>query len=459
MKMSWLKQKSILPDLLVAVASLTVVLVIFGGSSLFNSQGKLQIDPTIEPFISRDSDAYQDFLQTRSLFGNEEVLVVATASPTTICGTGTSELLESLRKTLQSRLSGLKPIQSVLISLVLWEHAPDIPISIRQPGSICISRLQRLQEELACLQNPTPPAITPSDLALSLEDDPLGASENPSNNLADSLLLDLDPTELPQFDEISSVVPSCPAKILQKTAEELRQEADQDIKQILKELAENSLALGDFISAKATTLGILLQFHTSSLPSSAKTQETLQKILKEFSSPELRLAYAGQPRQIYASSKALQEDIERILPLSLGLIIIVLFAIFRTPRVIIVAFVNVVLSLVWTASFVGLLGHRLNLVTIAFAPILICVGSAYVIMVLDRFLSISKNLPKESVDSRVSKTLDEVVIPVSVTAFTTVVGFAALIASPIPAIQQLGLYSCVGILLSNFFALTVTPRY
>ena len=158
---------------------------------------------------------------------------------------------------------------------------------------------------------------------------------------------------------------------------------------ILKELAENSLALGDFISAKATTLGMLLQFHTSSLPSSAKTQETLQKILKEFSSPELRLAYAGQPRQIYASSKALQEDIERILPLSLGLIIIVLFAIFRTPRVIIVAFVNVVLSLVWTASFVGLLGHRLNLVTIAFAPILICVGSN-VTMVLDRFLSISK---------------------------------------------------------------------
>ena len=80
MKMSWLKQgNQYYRTLLVAVASLTVVLVIFGGSSLFNSQGKLQIDPTIEPFISRDSDAYQDFLQTRSLFGNEEVLVVAFA--------------------------------------------------------------------------------------------------------------------------------------------------------------------------------------------------------------------------------------------------------------------------------------------------------------------------------------------------------------------------------------------
>ena len=279
MKMSWLKQgNQYYRTLLVAVASLTVVLVISGGSSLFNSQGKLQIDPTIEPFISRDSDAYQDFLQTRSLFGNEEVLVVALQPvPPQSVGLAHLELLESLRKTLQSQLSGLKSIQSVF----------DIPRPVgacsgysyfhqEQPGSICISRLQRLQEELACLQNPTPPAITPSDLALSLEDDPLGASENPSNNLADSLLLDLDPTELPQFDEISSAVPSCPAKVWQKTAEELRQEADQDIKQILKELAENSLALGDFISAKATTLGMLLQFHTSSLPSSAKNSQRVQ---------------------------------------------------------------------------------------------------------------------------------------------------------------------------------------
>ena len=147
MKMSWLKQgNQYYRTLLVAVASLTVVLVIFGGSSLFNSQGKLQIDPTIEPFISRDSDAYQDFLQTRSLFGNEEVLVVALQPvPPQALGLAHLELLESLRKTLQSRLSGLKSIQSVF----------DIPRPVgacsgysyfhqEQPGSICVSRLQRL---------------------------------------------------------------------------------------------------------------------------------------------------------------------------------------------------------------------------------------------------------------------------------------------------------------------------
>ena len=458
--MSWLKQVNQYSWTLLVVASLlSALLMIFGGSSLFNSQGKLQIDSTIEPFISRDSNAYQDFLHTRSLFGNEEVLVVALQPvPPQSLGLAHLELLKSLRKTLQNRLPGLRSVQSVF----------DIPRPVgacsgysyfhqEQPGSICVSRLQRLQEELACLQIPTPPTRTPSDLAFSLEDDPLGGPEELANDLADSLLLDLDPTELPQFDEISSEILHCPSKVWQKTPEELRQEANQDIKQILNDLAENSLALGDFVSAEGTTLGMVLQFNTNSLPSSAETQEALQEILKSFSSSELRIAYAGQPRQIYTSSKVLQEDIEKILPLSFGLIIIVLFAIFRTPRVIVVAFINVVLSLIWTGSFVGLIGHRLNLVTIAFAPILICVGSAYVIMVLDQFLSISKNLPKASIDSHVSKTLDKVVVPVSVTAFTTVVGFAALTVSPIPAIQQLGLYSCVGILLSNLFALTVTP--
>ena len=77
------------------------------------------------------------------------------------------------------------------------------------------------------------------------------------------------------------------------------------------------------------------------MPLLKETQEVLQEILKSFSSSELRIAYAGQPRQIYTSSRVLQEDIEKILPLSFGLIIIVLFAIFRTPRVIVVAFINV----------------------------------------------------------------------------------------------------------------------
>ena len=54
MKMSWLKQEINTTGLCLRRFT-DCRIIIFGGSSLFNSQGKLQIDPTIEPFISRDS--------------------------------------------------------------------------------------------------------------------------------------------------------------------------------------------------------------------------------------------------------------------------------------------------------------------------------------------------------------------------------------------------------------------
>jgi len=44
-----------------------------------------------------------------------------------------------------------------------------------------------------------------------------------------------------------------------------------------------------------------------------------------------------------------------------------------------------------------------------------------------------------------------------VTAITTVAGFIALVVSPIPAVQQLGLYTSVGIVFINLFTLTLAP--
>ena len=50
-----------------------------------------------------------------------------------------------------------------------------------------------------------------------------------------------------------------------------------------------------------------------------------------------------------------------------------------------------------------------------------------------------------------------VTVPVTVTAITTVAGFIALVVSPIPAVQELGLYSSIGIVTINLFALTLAP--
>jgi hypothetical protein len=125
----------------------------------------------------------------------------------------------------------------------------------------------------------------------------------------------------------------------------------------------------------------------------------------------------------------------------------------------------VIFGILWTAGIIGLIGDELNLVTMACAPIIVCVGSAYVIKFLNQFQieSLQIHEAKKSEDSNttisevVFATVSSVSIPVTVTAITTVAGFIALVVSPIPAVQQLGLYTSVGIVFINLFTLTLAP--
>jgi predicted RND superfamily exporter protein/CRP-like cAMP-binding protein len=446
--------------LLMFTVLFTVLLLRQGGSQLLDADGQLRIDSTIEPFISRDSDVYEEFLRSRDLFGSEEVLIIALqAQPAQPVGLAQLEVLDQLQQRLRERLPGVSSVQSVLdLPRPFGECAGKSYFHREQAGSVCVSTLEQLQDDLACLRNPPAAPSPPADVDFSLEEDPLGDPPDASSleaELVATLLLDLDPTEVPDFEDAAPPTQRCAPTVFAQTAEELRRRANEQIQQTLQSLTAQPLARGDLISQDGATLALVVQFSADTLPSAEETQLELQQILAGFASPELRLAYAGQSRQVFAASQVLQRDIERILPLSGGLIVLVLFATFRTWQAVFIALTNVLLSLFWTASFIGAFGAGLNLVTIAFAPILICVGSAYVIKVLDHFLHVSRAHPAQSLEARISSTLESVTLPVSITALTTVAGFAALTVSPIPAIQQLGVYSCVGVLLSNLFALTV----
>ena len=147
------------------------------------------------------------------------------------------------------------------------------------------------------------------------------------------------------------------------------------------------------------------------------------------------------------------------------MIVLVLLIAFRSIRAVIVPMSVVIFGILWTAGIIGLIGDELNLVTMACAPIIVCVGSAYVIKFLNQFQieSLQIHEAKKSGESQptiaevVFATVSSVSIPVTVTAITTVAGFIALVVSPIPAVQQLGLYTSVGIVFINLFTLTLAP--
>ena len=148
----------------------------------------------------------------------------------------------------------------------------------------------------------------------------------------------------------------------------------------------------------------------------------------------LRIAFAGQSRQVFEASKLIRNDVKTILPLSLLLIIILLALSFRSMRTVTVPLLMVMLGVLWTAGMLALIGDKLNLVTMACAPIVICVGSAYVIKLINEYQMqyrealMALKHSEETLDRQrvVENTIAKVAVPVSVTALTTVSGLSLI---------------------------------
>jgi len=495
-----------------------------------SERSELRLDSSVEPFIARNSQAYQDMLRAQAAFGRDEVLVVAVEyTDRRPLDTSFFESLEALEQELAEGIPGGIRITSLLNAPRL-QGACSGKTHFHQEtlGSVCVSALERFHQELGCLEQPStvtlngagieselelsleeelrklPPSLEAEELELGLEED-IAVDDSGTPVLPDA---DLSETAERQGEDAEWL---CDEDLENQTPESLRGAADRQVNEIVQGITTDPLLLRDLLSTDGRTAALVLNFPPEIRAESTLVQETLADILR---SPKLvetgqgnrsvRIAYAGPSRMVSEASGVMREDLRLILPLSLSLMFVVLFLSFRNLRGVFIPTATVVLGLIWTAGAMALMGDVLNIVTLACAPILICVGNGYVIKLLHQFRIARGSLAANSYASlqkrqaidraawvkvltlhegdkgkarrayvqmqveqlerdpqilheQTQGTVRHSVVPVSVTALTTVAGFAALAISPIPAIQQLGVYSSVGIFAINFLTLTFAP--
>jgi len=469
--------------ILLVVLALSAFFFVQARDGLFDSQtGKLRINSTVEPFIERDSGAYQEFLDARKAFGSEEVVVIAMHN-TERKPIGLEFLLKlgHLKSDIETTVPDITKVMSMLdIPQASGECAGKSYFHQMGIGSVCFSVLEKYEQDISCL-NSTASSSTP-DSEGNLEESLLeeGLEESQESNLEESLEenLEASPEEntgdtvgiQSEAETLEETAPDCSLFNSGKSPEQLRNDAEDAVSKIVSSLKGHPLFEGDVLSHNLSTAALIISFSTGSKPESDNTQTILKGLLSKYQKDSeiaetLRIAYAGQPRQINKASHLIRQDMALILPLSLMLIVLVLLIAFRSIRAVIVPMLVVIFGILWTAGIIGFIGDELNLVTMACAPIIVCVGSAYVIKFLNQFQIESLQIHEAKKSGESQPTISEVVfatvssvsIPVTVTAITTVAGFIALVVSPIPAVQQLGLYTSVGIVFINLFTLTLAP--
>ena len=175
--------------ILLVVLALSAFFFVQARDGLFDSQtGRLRINSTVEPFIERDSGAYQQFLDARKAFGSEEVVVIALHNTEKKpVGLEFILTLAHLKSDIETTVPGITKVFSMLdIPQASGECTGKSYFHQMGIGSVCFSVLEKYEQDISCL-NSTASSST-QDTEVNLEESLEGGlEESLESNLEESL--------------------------------------------------------------------------------------------------------------------------------------------------------------------------------------------------------------------------------------------------------------------------------
>lgn len=158
--------------------------------------------------------------------------------------------------------------------------------------------------------------------------------------------------------------------------------------------------------------------------------------------------------QVYI--KFLQTETLLFTGLSAFFIVVVLYLMYGSIQSIVVPFVAVLLSVLWTLMCMTFMGKPLDILTIMLPPILFVITISDLTHLYSRYLE-EKQQTERTNREAMYLAISEVGPATFITAFTTATGFISFLSSKIIPIKQFGIYACVGVFISYFIAYFIFP--
>jgi len=183
----------------------------------------------------------------------------------------------------------------------------------------------------------------------------------------------------------------------------------------------------------------------------AEIQATLDDVTARYAGPE-RFYVSGDAPMLVHANQYMRQDLALLFPVVVVVVSGVLLASFRLWRGLFLPLTVVLLAVVWTLGTMAITGTKLTIISTFLPVLLVTVGSAYGIHVMNAYLLRARQGGTRR--QVVQDVFADMLSPVFVTAFTTAAGFLTLLSSFLIPSREFGVFSAFGVLAA--FALTMT---
>jgi predicted RND superfamily exporter protein len=168
-----------------------------------------------------------------------------------------------------------------------------------------------------------------------------------------------------------------------------------------------------------------------------------------------KIYYSGLPLQMIEVNELIIDDLGKLIPIVVIMIILVLFLSFKSKRGVALPLFTVLFSTVWAVGLMYWLNVQLSIISNIMPIILIAIGTAYSI----HFISKYNEDVQSGADkiSGIKEALSEVGVPILLTGITTLVGFLSFAGSSLTAVTDFGIFTAFGVGVAMLLSVTFVP--
>jgi len=213
------------------------------------------------------------------------------------------------------------------------------------------------------------------------------------------------------------------------------------------------LSRGILIGADQRTTGIVLRLFPEGKTSTSR-DETIREVRRIAEAHDLPAYVVGEPVLVHDMFKYVDEDGQRLFYASLVLLALVIFALFRSVRWVVLSIVLVGATVAWTKAILVLCGMRLSMVSSMLNSLVTIVGIATVMRVMVYYRE--QRASYDPVEA-FRKTIVELSPAIFWTTVTAAAGFVSLLSSDITPVRSFGTMMTLGTMLVLLTGSTLLP--
>jgi len=224
-----------------------------------------------------------------------------------------------------------------------------------------------------------------------------------------------------------------------------------ELEELRNKTLSSDIYKGVIVSEDATATIIIF-----TLLEDADVESVAQEVIENTQSMGLpeTIYYAGSPMLVSAISDLIAADLIRLIPISFIVIALVLLLGFRSKRGVILPLLTSAVAVIWTMGLMALTGYQMTMISNNIPILLLAIGSAYAIHVLNRIAQVRETEPERVMIIALTYILP----PVALAAVTTMIGFVSFIfGAYLTMIRDFGIFTALGTMFSAILSLVFIP--